>query len=181
MQRANTIWRYACATVISDCSVCELHRQLNYRASDYKAKLRSFRGASMTPVLLPRWITQLLLLFLYCSARLRAYQFLCLIRHDTFSKYYKLLLHLHCRSRYLQCRCHAFSISFLCINVRFFIRRSLWSGCNIESAILAFLISHWRNSSLSSSSLSSSALSNGSSNIMASSLWNCEDISSSYP
>ena len=55
------------------------------------------------------------------------------------------------------------------------------SGCNIESAILAFLISHWRNSSLSSSSLSSSALSNGSSNIMASSLWNCEDISSSYP
>ena len=29
--------------------------------------------------------------------------------------------------------------------------------------------------------LSSSALSNGSSNIMASSLWNCEDISSSYP
>ena len=62
----------------------------------------------MTPVLLPRWVTQLLLLFLYCSARLRAYQFLCRIRHDTFSKYYKLLLHLHCRSRYLQCRCHAF-------------------------------------------------------------------------
>mgnify|MGYP006877265783 CR=1 FL=1 len=30
-------------------------------------------------------------------------------------------------------------------------------------------------------SLSSSALSNGSSNIMASSLWNCDDISSSYP
>ena len=66
----------------------------------------------MTPLLLPRWVTQLLLLFLYCSARLRAYQFLCRIRHDTFSKYYKLLLHLHCRSRYLQCRCHVFFDSF---------------------------------------------------------------------
>ena len=66
----------------------------------------------MTPVLLPRWVTQLLLLFLYCSVRLRAYQFLCQIRHDTFSKCYKLLLRLHCRSRYLQCRCHAFFDSF---------------------------------------------------------------------
>ena len=127
MQRANTIWRYACATVISDCSVCELHRQLNYRASDYKAKLRSFRGASMTPVLLPRWVTQLLLLFLYCSARLRAYQFLCRIRHDTFSKCYKLLLHLHCRSWYLNVDATLFSIPFLCINARYFfwLRRTL--------------------------------------------------------
>ena len=31
----------------------ELHRQLNCRASDYGAQLRSFRGASMTPLLLP--------------------------------------------------------------------------------------------------------------------------------
>ena len=31
----------------------ELHRQLNYRASDYGASLRSFSGASITPLLLP--------------------------------------------------------------------------------------------------------------------------------
>lgn len=31
----------------------ELHRQLNYRASDYGASLRIFSGASITPLLLP--------------------------------------------------------------------------------------------------------------------------------
>ena len=66
----------------------------------------------MTPLLLPEWVTQLLLLFLYFSARLRAYQFLRRIRHDIFLRCYRLLLHLHYRSRYLQCRCRASSDSF---------------------------------------------------------------------